>query len=167
MGLDDNLPDELRDIAERLRDARPTFSESEMDQLKVRTMARTSGRASLRGRLTGGLGIRSRGLVVALAALLLGGTAAGGIAAGGFSNGHSNAAWAQYYPSHRPFRGLRCRGRRIRVGASPSISSAGSSRPTRQCRRITQASRSRRRATSAKVCCRRPSRPVRPHTLVR
>jgi len=102
MGLDDNLPDELRDVADRLEDARPTFSEIEMDQLKVRTMARISGRASVRGRLTGGLAMRSRGLVVALAVLLLGGTAAGGIAAGGFSNGNSNAAYAQYYPPFSP-----------------------------------------------------------------
>jgi hypothetical protein len=103
MGLDDNLPDELRDVADRLRDARPTVSELEMDQLKVRTMARISGRASVKGRLTGGLAMRSRGLVVALAVLLLGGTAAGGIAAGGFSNDHSNAAYAQYYPPQSPF----------------------------------------------------------------
>ena len=102
MGLDDNLPDELRDIAERLEDARPTFSEMEMDQLKVRTMGRISGRAGVTGRLTGGLAIRSRGLVVALAVLLLGGTAAGGVAAGCLSTGSANAAYAQYYPPQSP-----------------------------------------------------------------
>jgi hypothetical protein len=85
-----NLPDELREIEEKLRAARPSFTELELDQLKLRTMASASSARPLRGKP-----MRSRILTLAVAALLIGGTTGGAIAAGGASSS-SNAASSQY-----------------------------------------------------------------------
>jgi hypothetical protein len=85
-----NLPDELREIEEKLRAARPSFSELELDQLKLRTMASASSARPLRGKP-----MKSRILTLAVAALLIGGTTGGAIAAGGASNS-PNAAKSQY-----------------------------------------------------------------------
>jgi hypothetical protein len=90
-----DLPDDLREVAERLRAERPTFTNSELDQLKLRTMTKSS---SSPGR-TIGTRMRSRLLTLALTGLLVGGTTAGAIAAGG-AGGSSNAASAQYKPGN-------------------------------------------------------------------
>lgn len=96
---DANLPDELRELEQRLRSARPSFSELELDELKVRAMTSASG-ASLAGSgRKRGKPMRSRVLTLAVAALLIGGTAGGAIAAGG-AGGSSNAAKAQYRPGN-------------------------------------------------------------------
>jgi hypothetical protein len=92
-----DLPDELHEVAERLRDARPTFTELELDQLKLRAMAKSSeGKSTVVGR-TRGNPMRSRVLTLALTALLIGGTTAGGIAASG-GGGGGNSAQSQYKP---------------------------------------------------------------------
>jgi hypothetical protein len=91
-----DLPDELHEVAERLRAARPTFTELELDQLKLRAMTKSSGaKASIADRSRGTL-MRSRVLTLALTALLIGGTTASGIASGGDKGG--DAAKAQYKP---------------------------------------------------------------------
>jgi hypothetical protein len=90
-----NLPDDLREVADRLRQARPCFTELELDQLKRRTMAKSSERApSIVGR-TRGKPMRSRVLTLAVTALLIGGTAGGAIA-GGAGGKSANAAREQY-----------------------------------------------------------------------
>jgi hypothetical protein len=77
-----DLPDGLREVAELLREARPRFTELELDQLKLRAMARSSeGKSSIVGR-TRGMPMRSRVLTLALTALMIGGTTAGGVAWG-------------------------------------------------------------------------------------
>jgi hypothetical protein len=94
-----NLPDDLRDVEERLRRARPSFTELELDQLKRRTMAKFPERGpSIVGR-TRGKPMRSRVLTLALTALLIGGTAGGAIA-GGAGGNSSNSAREQYKPGN-------------------------------------------------------------------
>jgi hypothetical protein len=94
-----NLPEELRDVEERLRSARPSFTELELDQLKRRSIARASGGPRAGVGQVRGTSMRSRVLTVAVAALLIGGTTGGAIAAGG-PGGSSNAASAQYKPGN-------------------------------------------------------------------
>jgi hypothetical protein len=89
-----NLPDELREVERRLRDARPSFTELELDQLKLRSMASAGAQSSSAGRMRG-KSMRSRILTLALSALLIGGTTGGAIAAGGASSS-PNAAKSQY-----------------------------------------------------------------------
>jgi hypothetical protein len=91
-----NLPDELREVEARLCDARPTFTQLELDALKLRAMAKSSTEIWPVSARTRRAPMRSRVLTLALTALLLGGTTAGGIAAGGNSGG--NSANAQYKP---------------------------------------------------------------------
>jgi hypothetical protein len=92
--FDENeMPGELDDVAKRLRDAQPTFSAVELDQLKLRTMAQASSNRPRRG-----TPVRSRVVTLVLATALLGGTAATGIAATGGGNGGGNAAKVQYKP---------------------------------------------------------------------
>jgi hypothetical protein len=93
--FDENeMPGELDEVAKRLRDAQPTFSAVELDQLKLRTMAQASSAKRSGKRMPG----RSRVVSFVLAAGLLGGTAATGIAATGGGNGGGNAASVQYKP---------------------------------------------------------------------
>lgn len=89
------LPPELRETEARLRQARPSFSELELDQLKLRTLNRAS---SGLGR-TRGTPMRSRIVALTVSALLLGGATGGAIAAGGGNDG-SNAAKAEYKPGN-------------------------------------------------------------------
>ena len=96
---DPTFPGEFDEVEEWLRLARPSFSELELDQLKLRAMERGSLRARagndrMRGKL-----MRSRALMLAVTALVIGGTTGGAIAAGG-AGGSSNAASAQYRPGN-------------------------------------------------------------------
>ncbi len=86
------LPPELRETEARLRQARPSFTELELDQLKMRTMSRVSSR-------TRGTPMRSRILALTVSALILGGATGGAIAAGG-GGGSSNAAKEEYKPGN-------------------------------------------------------------------
>jgi hypothetical protein len=92
---EDDLPEELREIAERLRAERPRLTEVEMDQIKVRAMANAAKDEAPRGRRSRRVPMRSRLLVLALATALIGATTAGGFAAGG-GGATPNAATAQY-----------------------------------------------------------------------
>jgi|SRR3954451_13171329 hypothetical protein len=91
----DRLPEDLLEVAEKLRDGRVAATPLELDELKLRAKAQASGPRS--HGLRGGTRLRSRAVTLALTALLVGGTTAGGIAASGGSGG-SNAADQQYRP---------------------------------------------------------------------
>jgi hypothetical protein len=94
---DDDLPPELRDIAEQLRAERATFSPLELDQLKQRARRQAASRGrripGINGRST-----RSRALTLIVSALLLGGTTAGAIAGAGGGGGGGSSAKSEYRP---------------------------------------------------------------------
>jgi hypothetical protein len=92
------LPEDLRDVEARLRDARPEFTALELDQLKLRVANRVGAQSPNFGRMRGTT-LKSRILSLAIAALLVGGTTGGAIAAGGASNS-SNAAKSEYKPGN-------------------------------------------------------------------
>jgi hypothetical protein len=96
---DANLPNELRELEQRLLSARPSFTELELDQLKVRAMTSASGAGPTGSGRKRGTPMRSRALTLAVAALLIGGTTGGAIAAGS-GGGGGNAASAQYKPGN-------------------------------------------------------------------
>ena len=93
-----DLPDDLRDVERRLRDAVPSASPAELDQLKQRAMRQARASRPKRNRSL----LTPRWLSLGLAAAILGGTAATGVASGGFTNWgwNGNAAVAQYRPYH-------------------------------------------------------------------
>src|SRR3954469_11504648 len=93
---EDNLPDELQDVARRLREERREATPLELDGIKMTAMSRARARSfAPRG------GLRSR-LVVALTTVALVGGATGGVIAastGGKTGGKDdNAAQKQYKP---------------------------------------------------------------------
>ena len=101
---DQRLPEDLRDIAARLRDERPEPTPLELDRMKLLAMSRaareaprTRSRRRLRARLAS---------PVLAAVLLVGGLAAiaGGVGETPFSSGGSNASSAnsQYCPPSSP-----------------------------------------------------------------
>jgi hypothetical protein len=94
---EDRLPDELLDVADRLREQRAEFNPIELDRIKLRAQAQASRPAPSAWRIKRGTPMRSRVVTLALTALLIGGTTAGGIAASSSSNGNS-AAQSQYRP---------------------------------------------------------------------
>jgi hypothetical protein len=105
---DQRLPDDLRDIAARLRDERPEPTPLELDRMKLLAMRRASQEPAKPQRRS--WIARSRLASPALAAaLLLGGLAAiaGGIGETPFSSGGSNASSAnsQYCPPSSPAAG--------------------------------------------------------------
>jgi hypothetical protein len=94
---EDRLPEQLLEVADRLRMERHSASPLELDELKLRARAQAA-----RGRRSStfgpkGLPLRSRVVTLALTALLIGGTTAGGIAAAG-GGGNGNSASSQYKP---------------------------------------------------------------------
>src|SRR4051794_5731562 len=90
---EDNLPDDLQDVARRLREERREATPLELDRIKTTAMSRARSFAAR--------GLRSR-LVVAMTSLALVGGATGGVIAGtnaGKSSGKDdNAAQKQYKP---------------------------------------------------------------------
>jgi hypothetical protein len=90
----DRLPEQLLEVAERLREGRVSATPLELDELKLRAKAQAA-----RGRSYGlkGAPLRSRVVTLALTALIIGGTTAGGIAASS-GGGGTNAADQQYKP---------------------------------------------------------------------
>ena len=93
---EDRLPEQLLEVADRLREERVSVSPLEFDQIKLRAKAQAARgrRSSTLGRK--GLPLRSRVVTLALTALLIGGTTAGGIAVAG--GGGGNSASSQYKP---------------------------------------------------------------------
>ena len=95
---DQELPQDLADVGERLRENRATASPLELDRIKLQARTRAHGRTGS-PQLRRGVTVRSRGVTLILTLLLLGGTTAGGMAwgGGGDDNG-GGAAKAQYKP---------------------------------------------------------------------
>jgi hypothetical protein len=92
------LPKDLAEIGDLLRENRATASPLELDQIKLQARARAR-RRSESPRLQRGARVRSRGVTLVLTLLLLGGTTAGGMAWGGGGNDEGDgAAKAQYRP---------------------------------------------------------------------
>jgi hypothetical protein len=91
-----SVPDDLQDVARRLREERPEATPLELDRIKTRAMANA---ASSRRK---GFNVRSRTLAVGLAlALMVGGTG-GVIAGGGNGGGNGNSSNGQYKPGCGP-----------------------------------------------------------------
>src|SRR3954468_2236791 len=95
---DQELPQDLTDVGERLRENRATASPLELDRIKLQARTRAHRRTGS-PQLRRGVTVRSRGVTLILTLLLLGGTTAGGMAwgGGGDDNG-GGAAKAQYKP---------------------------------------------------------------------
>jgi hypothetical protein len=96
----DQTPEELREVAERLRQGRAGWSPHELDRLKVRAIEQAAKPAGRRKPMRGAP-MRARVLVLALSILIVGGTVAGGVAATS-GGGSENAAEAQYGPPTCP-----------------------------------------------------------------
>jgi hypothetical protein len=94
---EDQLPDELSDVAERLRRNRAEMNPLEDDSMKLRIKAQASRSAPSAWRPRRGTPMKSRVVTLALTALVIGGTTAGGIAASG-GNGNGSSADSQYRP---------------------------------------------------------------------
>ena len=94
---EDRLPDELHEVAERLREQRTEMTPLELDSVKQRVRANASKTAPSAWRPRRGNPMKSRAATLALTALLIGGTTAGGIAAAG-GNGNGSSADSQYRP---------------------------------------------------------------------
>src|SRR5690349_18083804 len=94
---DPDLPQDLAEIGELLRENRATASPLELDEIKLQAKSRAHGRHG--SQLRRGVTVRSRGVTLVLTLLLLGGTTAGGMAWGGGGNDNGGgAAQAQYRP---------------------------------------------------------------------
>src|SRR3954447_6702691 len=92
---EDQIPEQLLEVAERLREERATVTPLQLDELKLRARAQAAG--GMTSGSTKGLPLRSRVVTLALTALLIGGTTAGGIAVAG-GGGNGNSASSQYKP---------------------------------------------------------------------
>src|ERR1700677_4639179 len=87
-----DLPEDFSDVEQRLTAGRPSFSELELDQIKLRAVARASSPRRTGGQ-TKGIALRSRVLRIAVSLAAFAGTAIGGIAA---FDVLANASTAQY-----------------------------------------------------------------------
>ena len=93
---DEQLPDGLDPVVERLRACRADPSELEVDQLKQRILARA---ATSR---TKGISMRSRVIAVLVGVGLVAGGTGGVLAAGGGAGGNQSASQSQYKPGCGP-----------------------------------------------------------------
>jgi hypothetical protein len=94
---DQGLPQDLAEMGELLRESRARPTALELDAIKLQATARARRRSP--HQLRRGVSVRSRGVTLILALLLIGGTTAGGIAGGNHDgNDDGGAANAQYKP---------------------------------------------------------------------
>ena len=93
---DENLPGELRELADRLREERATASALDLDRIKTRAMANA---ATSRPK---GFALRSRSVAALLTVALMAAGTGGVIAGGGNGNGNGNASNSQYKPGCGP-----------------------------------------------------------------
>jgi hypothetical protein len=89
---EEQLPDELREVAMRLRENRPEASGFELDEIKMRTLARA------RSSRKEGTFVKSRSMAVVLALVLMAGGTGGVIATSGSGGTDTSAAKSQYKP---------------------------------------------------------------------
>src|SRR3954465_6983338 len=92
------LPQELAEVGNLLRENRARPSALELDAIKLQAKARASRRSGSPGQLRRGVNVRSRAVTAVLTLLLIGGTTPGGIAGGGPDSGGGRASQAQYFP---------------------------------------------------------------------
>ena len=90
------LPDELREVADRLRTERTTASPLDLDRIKTRAMANA---ATSRPK---GFALKSRSVAALLTVALMAAGTGGVIAGGGNGNGNGNASNSQYKPGCGP-----------------------------------------------------------------
>jgi hypothetical protein len=90
------LPDELREVADRLRSERAAASPLELDRIKTRAMANA---ATSRPK---GFALKSRSVAALLTVALMAAGTGGVIAGGGNGNGNGNASNSQYKPGCGP-----------------------------------------------------------------
>ena len=94
---DEGVPQELREVAERLHAERHTASPLELDAIKTRAMAGAS-----RSRPKGFALIKSRGIAALLTLALMAGGTGGVIAATGGGGSNGSASNSQYKPGCGP-----------------------------------------------------------------
>src|SRR3954470_19252490 len=95
---DQELPQDLAEMGEMLRENRANASPLELDQIKLQARTRARRRHGS-PQLRRGVNVRSRSVTLILTLLLLGGTTAGGMAWGGGGDDNGDgAAQAQYRP---------------------------------------------------------------------
>jgi len=94
--FDDRLPDDLRDLAARLRNQRAEATGLELDRMKTRAMAKA---ASSRPK---GFALRSRGMAAVLTLALMAAGTGGVLAGGGHGKGGGSSAKSQYKPGCGP-----------------------------------------------------------------
>ena len=94
--FDDRLPEDLRDLAGRLRDQRAEATGLELDRMKTRAMAKA---ASSRPK---GFALRSRGMAAVLTLALMAAGTGGVLAGGGHGKGGGSSAKSQYKPGCGP-----------------------------------------------------------------
>src|SRR3954452_13925690 len=92
------LPEELAEVGELLRENRVRPTGLELDAIKLQARARARRRPGSAWQLRRGVNVRSRGVTAILTLLLIGGTTAGGIAGGGHDSGGGSSSNAQYQP---------------------------------------------------------------------
>jgi hypothetical protein len=90
------MPDDLKDVAELMRNDRAEATNLELDRMKTRAMAQA---ASSRPK---GIALRSRTLAAFLTVALMAGGTGGVIAAGGNGNGNGSSGSGQYKPGCGP-----------------------------------------------------------------
>jgi uncharacterized membrane protein len=93
---DEILPDELRDVANRLRTERATATPLDLDRIKTRAMATA---ATSRPK---GFALKSRSVAALLTVALMAAGTGGVIAGGGNGNGNGSASNSQYKPGCGP-----------------------------------------------------------------
>ena len=93
---DEILPDELREVTERLRNERATATPLELDRIKTRAMANA---ATSRPK---GFALKSRGIAAFLTLALMAAGTGGVIAGNGNGGGNGNASNSQYKPGCGP-----------------------------------------------------------------
>jgi uncharacterized membrane protein len=93
---DENLPGELRAVANRLRSERAAATPLDLDRIKTRAMANA---ATSRPK---GFALKSRSVAALLTVALMAAGTGGVIAGGGNGNGNGNASNSQYKPGCGP-----------------------------------------------------------------
>ena len=93
---DENLPGELRAVADRLRSERAAATPLDLDRIKTRAMANA---ATSRPK---GFALKSRSVAALLTVALMAAGTGGVIAGGGNGNGNGSASNSQYKPGCGP-----------------------------------------------------------------
>ncbi len=94
--FEDRLPDELRELAGRLREERAGATGLDLDRIKTRAMAGATGSQRK------GFVLRSRGMAAVLTLALMAAGTGGVLAGGGHGNSGASSGNTQYKPGCGP-----------------------------------------------------------------